>query len=339
LVVEDQGQWVAALPLVGRRFGHLFSAAALPSNSWSGAGELLLDPDSRIDVVLDALVSATGRLPWPLLWLDGVALDAPRWLALLQALDRAGLPTYHRPRFDVGLIPVDHDWESCKKRWSKNHRRKMAKRLRQLANQGDVRLAVYGQLPPEQVRPWVRRGFEVEDRSWKGEAGTSVLRTPGMFDFFVRQAELAATWGQLELAFLELDGRPIAFRYGWNAKGVYHSCKVGYDPQYAAYSPALLLMYHLLQRFSHQPERRAVDCMGPISEATAKWRPIPYTEGRVVVALGPIVGRAALWVYQHGWPLVRRLRGRATPNDRSPSPGRRDQESSPSPQTHETCNC
>jgi hypothetical protein len=97
-------------------------------------------------------------------------------------------------------------------------------------------------------------------------------------------------------------------------------------------------MYHLLQRFSHHAERRAVDCMGPISEATAKWRPIPYTEGRVVVALGPVVGRAALWAYQHGWPLVRRLRGRATPKERS-SPGRCDQEFPPSLQPHETCNC
>jgi CelD/BcsL family acetyltransferase involved in cellulose biosynthesis len=308
LVVEDQGRWVAALPLVGRRIGRLIKAGALPSNSWLAAGELLLAPDSRVDVVLRALVSAMGKLPWPLLWLDGVSLSAARWHALLRALDRAGLRTYRRPRFEVGLIPIDHDWEACKRRWSKNHRRKMTKRLRQLTSQGDVRLEMQAQLPPQQVRPWIQRGFEVEDRSWKGEAGTSVLRAPGMFDLFVRQAELAAKWGQLELAFLELKGRPIAFRYGWNAKGIYHSCKVGYDAQYAAYSPGQLLMYSMLQKFHGGPERRAIDCMGPISDATSKWRPTRYIEGRVVVALGPIVGRAALGVYQHGWPLVRRLR-------------------------------
>ena len=313
LVVEDQGQWVAALPLVDHRIGRAIKAGATPSNPWLASGELLLDARHDVEPVLDVLVSAMRELPWPLLWLDGVTLSARRWVALLSALDRAGLPTYHRPRFEVGLISIDHDWEACKRRWSKSHRRKMTKRLRQLTSQGDVRLEMHAQLPPQQVRPWIQRGFEVEDRSWKGEAGTSVLRAPGMLDLYVRQAELAAKWGQLELAFLEFEGRPIAFRYGWNAKGVYHSCKVGYDAQYAAYSPGQLLMYSMLQEFHGQPDRRAVDCMGPISEATSKWRPTRYTEGRVIVALSPIVGRAALGVYKHGWPLVRCLCGRNTP--------------------------
>ena len=35
LVVEDQGQWVAALPLVGRRLGPVLRAGGMPSNEWS----------------------------------------------------------------------------------------------------------------------------------------------------------------------------------------------------------------------------------------------------------------------------------------------------------------
>ena len=38
----------------------------------------------------------------------------------------------------------------------------------------------------------LRRGFEIEDRGWKATEGTSVLRTPRVFDFFYRQAEQLA---------------------------------------------------------------------------------------------------------------------------------------------------
>ena len=155
----------------------------------------------------------------------------------------------------------------------------------------------------------MRRGFEVEDRSWKGQAGTSVLRSPPVFDFFLRQAELLAAYDQLELAFLESAGRLIAFEYCWNAKGVCHMIKTGYDPDYAAYAPGQLLRHCVLKRMHGGPDRRAYDFMGPITDAFSRWRPSTYTVGRAAIA-PRLIGRTLLGAYKHGWPLVRRLRSK-----------------------------
>src|SRR5438046_1006405 len=78
----------------------------------------------------------------------------------------------------------------------------------------------------------VYRAFELENQTWKGDEGTSVLRTPGMLDYFVRQAELMARRGQLALHFLELDGQPIAFELGYFAKGTYFAHKGSYLPSH-----------------------------------------------------------------------------------------------------------
>jgi hypothetical protein len=310
LVVQKGDQWVAALPLVSQRMRRLLSAGRTPSNEWALSGELLLDAATGTDDVLGVLVAAMGDLPWQLVWLDIVPIDAPRWKALHRAFGRAGLPTGRGEHERIGRIEIDHDWEGYKRRWSHKHRQQMARAARRLAALGDVQFAVHSQLAPEQVEFWLRRGFEVEDRSWKGEAGSSVLRTPGMFRFLVRQARQLASWGQLELAFLELDGCAVAFNYGMRAKGVYHSYKSGYDPQYAAFSPGNLLRYRVLQRLYAQSDCRAVDFMGPLTAAIWKWKPASYVIGREVVAPRRLLGRVALHAYERWWRRARGLRGK-----------------------------
>lgn len=307
LAVEDQGQWVAALPLVRRKVARVIDAGAMPINEWSSSGDLLLDATARVDTALDALVAAMVELPRQLFWLEEVAIDSPRWKAFQAAISRAAVAAHFQEQLQLGRIEIGHDWEAYKRRWSRKHRQQMARHARRLAGRGDVQLKVLSALAPEEVEGWMRRGFEVEDRSWKGTAGTSVLRTPGMFTFFTRQAEQLARWGHLELVFLECGRRPIAFSYGLSAKGVYHSYKVGYDPEYAGYSPGQLLRYQLFRRFYGDPRRRAIDCMTP-SDAHGKWKPATYAVGRLVVASRRLLARAALHTYKYCWPHVRRLR-------------------------------
>ena len=153
---------------------------------------------------------------------------------------RAGMTVAEHPRWQVGWVGIDHDWPAYKARWSRKHRQKMTWSLRRMEARSEMRLAVYSQLARGEVAAMMGQCFEIEDCGWKGRAGTSVLRTPGMVEFFTRQAELAAQRGQLELALLHCGGRPMAFCYGLSAKGVFHSVKTSYDPEFARESPGQL---------------------------------------------------------------------------------------------------
>jgi CelD/BcsL family acetyltransferase involved in cellulose biosynthesis len=305
IAVESEGRLVAALPLIERKLGHLWNVAAMPSNEWSSSGDLLLD-DSASDGVLDTLAAAMGQMPWPLLWLDEVVLDARRWQRLHEAMVRAGMTVAAHRRWSVGRVEANGDWPAYKARWSRKHRQKMAWAARRLAERGDSRLLALSHLPPEEAAPWMCRAFEIEDRSWKGAAGSSVLRSPDIADFFIRQAQEAARWGQLELVFLQCGDRLAAFSYGLAAKGVFHSLKVGYDRQFAEQVPGQLLRYYLLERLFAQPERAGLDFLGPMTEAHAAWLPEPYTIGRLAVAPRRSWGRVAVRAYKDLWLRARR---------------------------------
>jgi CelD/BcsL family acetyltransferase involved in cellulose biosynthesis len=297
LAVESDGQLVAALPLVAGRVMRLAQALTLPANPLTWAGDLLLDSAAG-DEVLTALVGAIRRLPQAVLWLDGVTLDAPHWRRFLAALEAADLPHVCRESFRAGQVTISHDWDALCGAWSANHRRHLKQMERRAEKDGGVELVVYRDLSADACETLVRQGFAIEDRSWKGAAGTSVLKTPGILEYYVRQAREMAAAGQLQLSFLVFRGQPIAFEYGWNAKGVYFSPKVGYDEAFAQLTPGQMLRYRLLERFSADPEQTTFDFCGPLCDATRKWITGSYPISRMVASTGRLSGRLFLQAYR-----------------------------------------
>lgn len=315
LVVEKDGRWLAAMPLVAATAAKVLRVGSWPANQWSDSGDLLLDPAVEPQPVLDALAGAFHLLPWPLLRLADVPIEAGRWQQALAAFQRAGMTVQFRPDMQPGRIDTQADWEAYRRSWSRRHRQQMARHARKLAQQGQVELRVLDALEPDEVEPWLSAGFEIEDRGWKGSQGTSVRRTPGLFTFYLEQARELARCGELELALLLLDDRPIAFAYGMCAKGVYRSYKVGYDPEFARYSPGQLLRCRLLERFFQDERHVAVDYITP-TPAHLRWRPEAYQIGRLLVARPGVLGRCLVTLAACGWP------GRVAANERvSPDDG------------------
>ncbi|MGB6045688.1 MAG: GNAT family N-acetyltransferase [Pirellulales bacterium] len=306
LAVELDGRLVAALPLLlGNKKG-LFGVGTLPRSDWTGCGDLLLRPDVDAQLALVPLVAELQNLDCSLLWLDGVSVEAGYWQTFCRFLREAGLNTLCDVRYEVGIVGMHHDWEAYRKTWSRMHRRNMKRHARQLQQQGDLQLRVYSELADDDVAPLIERGFAVEDRSWKGRAGSSVLSSGVNLDYVKRQSMQLNAWKQLELVFLELDGKPIAFEWGWTAKGVYHATKVGYDESYAKWGPGQVLRYLMYEQFFADDIHTSIDFIGDLTPATGKWCTRTYPVGRIVVGKPTVSGRALML----GYRAVRQVRDR-----------------------------
>jgi CelD/BcsL family acetyltransferase involved in cellulose biosynthesis len=335
VAIEEFGRFVAALPLTRGRLKRTVPISRIPRNDWSWAGDLLLDP--AIDAAtLEMFAKAVARIGRPLVWLDAVPFNSEGWQRFAAAADNAGLSPCKRESFRVGRIEIDHNWPAYERSWSKNHRRRMRRVEREAKSLGGATLVVHRQFEPREIEPLLRRGFEIEDLGWKGRARSSALSWPGVFEFYLEQARQIALLGQLQIAFLEVGDRPIAFEYGWNAKGIYHSFKVGYDEAFARIKPGQLLRLQLLRRFFADPAQRVFDFLGPICEATAKWLTSSYPVGRFALS-GSCVGRFLIGAYRSLRPQVGvppsggRLRAKArtvarektAPGGQAKSPSRR----------------
>jgi CelD/BcsL family acetyltransferase involved in cellulose biosynthesis len=284
VIVEEAGRMLAAIPLFGRRVRRLVPVAALPGCEWSSGGDLLLDPACDRAAVLHRVAEGLERQPWPLLWCDEVPQDAPRWRQLGDALVRRGWHVDWRRQGSTGQVVVKGDWAAYEESLGGDFRRARKRYGRRLEQAASTTLHVQRPSDPYECDALVRRVFEVEDRSWKGAAGSSAMKTPGMLDFYQRQARLLAARGQLEIVLLQHGEATIAAAYIWAAKGVRFVAKLGYDEAYRQFGPGQHMIYRYLQRLHSDPDCRVLDFWGPLAPWTASWSNHVYDVGRLVAA-------------------------------------------------------
>ncbi len=160
VVVRERDSLLAALPLVGHGPGG-FRAGMLPSNCWTSAGTLLVDPVPKVDAVLDCLVRGLRAVGWPLLRLDAVLPEAPAWREFGRALKRAGMPSLTRPRGSVDTIDVDCDWNKYLMFRSYNQKRQIRRMVARVGRQAHLRIVE--EAGPDDLPRWLQQGFSIED--------------------------------------------------------------------------------------------------------------------------------------------------------------------------------
>ncbi len=288
LIIERDNRWVAGLPLVGKRIKKILPVWDVPYDDWTGAHELLVASDVVSDsTIYDQLITKLRELRRPLCRFAQCSPASEPNNGLIQAFARAGNCVDVAPRHEVGVIDLigpnaPQNWEDYQTAWSGNFRRQMRKMARRAEELGGVELVVHQPNRAEDVAGLLHEGFAIEDRSWKGRDGSSVMRTPGMIEFFTRQAELLAANGELVLLFLKHKGALIAFEFGWSCRRIYYSPKVGFDESFSHLSPGQMLRYLWVERLFTERTHDQFDFAGPLSEATEKWATSRYSQVRLM---------------------------------------------------------
>lgn len=146
---------------------------------------------------------------------------------------------------DSPYLPIQGSWEDQFKRLDGKHRQNMRRRLKRLSEVGTVLMErVIGGTELESA---LDDGFRIEGAAWKDQSGTSIRACAETRLFYSRLAERFADRGWLDLNFLTVAGRRIAFNYCVRYENRIYLLKPGYDPELASYSPVNLLCYLSLQ--------------------------------------------------------------------------------------------
>ena len=122
----------------------------------------------------------------------------------------------------------------------------LRRRERRLREAGEVVLQVAD--GRAELGPLLAEGFRVEPSEWKATCGTAIESRTDTRSFYRDIAAWAADRGILRLAFLRLDGAPIAFQLGLEDAGAYYFLKGGYDVAFRRFAPGKLLVRDMLTR-------------------------------------------------------------------------------------------
>jgi CelD/BcsL family acetyltransferase involved in cellulose biosynthesis len=158
-----------------------------------------------------------------------MAADALRSAGYMVAFSRHQLSPY---------LALPQTWEQLLAMLSQNQRSNVRRCKRRLEREGRAgfRTTTVPGLDSD-----LDRFFRLEASSWKGAAGTAILKDPHAFRLYTDFAHAAAAKGWLRLHLLELDGVTIAGGYSCVLGDAAFLLKSCFDERYAHLAPGTIL--------------------------------------------------------------------------------------------------
>jgi CelD/BcsL family acetyltransferase involved in cellulose biosynthesis len=205
-----------------------------------------LEAVAEDQTALEALAADLAATRLPRITVDFVLADEATAATSTVALAAAGYRLSPRPRLESPFLAVGGTWEDYLRTLSTHRRAELRRRGRKLEAAGRVTREVHD--GSNGLPGLLEEAFAVEAAGWKGRRGTAIASDPAVEHFYRRIAAWGAERGWLRLAFLRLDGRPLAFDLAFESGGRHYLLKTGYDPAFNALSPGLLLRLHMLER-------------------------------------------------------------------------------------------
>jgi CelD/BcsL family acetyltransferase involved in cellulose biosynthesis len=298
LCARRQGELVGALPCV-ERWGVLRS----PTN-WHTPEFGFLARDSEVRTALAAALIEEPQSGIDISFLNS---DDAALRACIQAASERGRRTIVRTMVRSPYVDLSGgDWDSFCATLDAKVRKELRRLRRRLDEEGTVTVDfVDGSSDIDRL---LREGFSIEGSGWKQRRGTAITSEPRTERFYTDIARWAASRGELLMAFLRLDGRPIAFDLCLEAGGRAYALKGGFDSEFRRYGPGILLTYESLRR-AFARGLVTYELLGAADRYKLVWTATVRERVRLQVFKAASPGGFFSWVaWAYGRPLVRSAR-------------------------------
>lgn len=235
LVVRRAGRLAAVLPV--ERCGAVLRST---SNDESPSfGFLAEDADAARELASLVFQGPDRRIS--LFLLPAEALEVCR-----SAAEEAGFRSLVRTVGRSPFVDLGGTWARYEEGLHSKLLREMRRRKRRLEEEGLLSFEVED--GTEGRDTLLTEGFQVEGAGWKTERGSSIISRPSAERFYRDIAEWATARGELRLAFLRLDGRPIAFDLSLEDGRSHYLLKTGYHPGFSKFGPGMLIRRYMIAR-------------------------------------------------------------------------------------------
>jgi CelD/BcsL family acetyltransferase involved in cellulose biosynthesis len=240
VVVWEGGRLAAAAPLMLDL--SIAPSRLVPIDAFAGEPDRLL---YRNPAALAALARACAELGRPILLQRLVACDTD--LAAFGAAARSGAMVMYNPLHQSAVVRLPASFDIFESDMSSSRRGYLRRKWR-LAERERGKIEAEFILPePRDLARQLARIEAVEGSGWKGRSGTSLSADRRMRLFVAQLATAFADEGLLVLAFLRIGERDAACRLILSDRSTWCGIKIGYDEEFARFSPGLLLMHETLR--------------------------------------------------------------------------------------------
>jgi len=183
--------------------------------------------------------------------------EGPFLHALIDALGEADLGALTTDSYNRALLRREKDAEAALATLSRHERQELRRRERRLGEQGRVSHFALGAADDIAVR--VDEFLRLEAAGWKGEEGSALACSEANRRFAHAVFGEAFRRGRLQMAGIDLDGRPLARCTSILAGAGGYAFKTAYDAKFARYSPGVIAEVDRIRHLHEMPQLQWLD--------------------------------------------------------------------------------
>ncbi len=274
-----------------------------------------------MSALLDFLAEQKGGAS--LLELGYVSGDGPFGRALVETFGARGTTTFVDQSWTRAMMRPQPDTsadEYLRRGMSGKRIKEFRRKENRLGDHGEVQ---YTELeheadPDAALDGYIEEFLRIEASGWKGETGSAFACHPAHQDFFRTVVTAAHERGRLSIATLRVNGQAIATKCDFCAGTGAFAFKIGFDEQYARYSPGVLLEIQGVRQVHQSGTVRWMDsCAMPNHPMINRLWLERRTLQTVVIATGRGRGEfvvSGLGLMRHFKRAARRKRRNSNPN-------------------------
>jgi CelD/BcsL family acetyltransferase involved in cellulose biosynthesis len=192
-------------------------------------------------------------------------------MVLDEAADRCGIVWREDGSVERAAIrPKELPEDYLRRLYSGARRREIQRRFRRLASYGRVRFDLIRSGADHRER--TKRFLALEGMGWKGEQDTALISIPGHASFVEEMVAGLSAAGRVLFGELRAGDVPVASTLNLLASETVFALKVGWNPDFAKYSPGVLCQVKLMEALPEVDGVELVDsCAVPGSWLEKVW--------------------------------------------------------------------
>jgi CelD/BcsL family acetyltransferase involved in cellulose biosynthesis len=207
----------------------------------------LLIANERREEILQILLKfiVNSRDNWDAIHFRNVRSDSPNLPIMRDTLGNTTFTFVERINIQCSYIPINCNWLNYYDTLGKNIRSDIRRRSNLLTKMGKVEFIRLHEVEDVMDTLYVIKSIHVKCRRAKGEI--SWYTDNKRFSFVSLILERFGDRKWLDLVFLKLNGRIIAYYLGFMYDNIVYFWNTGFDPEFSKVSPGKLLLHHWIK--------------------------------------------------------------------------------------------
>jgi CelD/BcsL family acetyltransferase involved in cellulose biosynthesis len=250
ITITDRGKIIAIAPLtitkVICKAGFEFRKLTFLGDGLTDYHDLLIANERREDILQILLKFIVNiRDNWDAIHFRNVRSDSPNLPIMRDTLGNTTFTFVERINIQCSYIPINCNWSNYYGALSKNIRSDIRRRSNLLAKMGKVEFIRLHEVEDVMDTLCIIKSIHVKCRRAKGEISWYTDKKRFSFVSLILERFGDRKW--LDLVFLKLNGRIIAYYLGFMYDNIVYFWNTGFDPEFSKVSPGKLLLHHWIK--------------------------------------------------------------------------------------------